>query len=238
MAFWPKPQGAGAIRSGPFYLLCTHHTSHVPAVLPSAWPEPPNTRRPTHSPCRDYPGRRVFMARTPPNPADQQLIQLTTDHGVAVSARQLERWRAQPRPLLSAPPRPSLDALLTVAPPQPAPQWSISWCGSASTAARRRPPLPHARRVHGRTPRPGSDRPRGVGLASRPVRNNSEQASLEPRTIVGLQPEETNGQHPAAIETSPSSLTPFGWSHLLFCRNIKFHIRASRTKQAIPFYSN
>lgn len=42
------------------------------------------------------------MVRTPPSAADQLLLQLAAERGQKVSGRQLERWRAQPNPLLSA----------------------------------------------------------------------------------------------------------------------------------------
>lgn len=42
------------------------------------------------------------MVRTPPSAADQLLLQLAADRGTEVSGRQLERWRAQPDPLLPA----------------------------------------------------------------------------------------------------------------------------------------
>ncbi|ROR42990.1 hypothetical protein EDD39_1125 [Kitasatospora cineracea] len=45
------------------------------------------------------------MVRTGPSAADQRLIQLAADRGVDVSARQLERWRARPYPLLPPNPR-------------------------------------------------------------------------------------------------------------------------------------
>ncbi|MFD7450418.1 hypothetical protein [Kitasatospora sp. NPDC059827] len=42
------------------------------------------------------------MVRTQPSAADQLLLQLAAERGTEVSGRQLERWRAQPRPLLPA----------------------------------------------------------------------------------------------------------------------------------------
>ncbi|MFJ4189477.1 hypothetical protein [Kitasatospora sp. NPDC089509] len=42
------------------------------------------------------------MVRTPPSAADQLLLQLAAERGTKVSGRQLERWRAQPNPLLPA----------------------------------------------------------------------------------------------------------------------------------------
>ncbi|MFE7525223.1 hypothetical protein ACFU7Y_05830 [Kitasatospora sp. NPDC057542] len=42
------------------------------------------------------------MVRTPPSAADRLLVQLAAARGTKVSGRQLERWRAQPTPLLPA----------------------------------------------------------------------------------------------------------------------------------------